>query len=58
MILEQDLVKIQDQDMTDLDLLEDKKTQCVMIDCGQRISWGHRTLLDVLDANVIDVMRI
>ena len=44
--------------MTGLDLLEDKMTQCVVIDHDHRISRGLRIFLDVLDVSVIDVMRI
>ena len=58
MILYQSLVKIRDQDTTGLDLLEDKMTKCVVIDCDHRISRGLQTLLDVLDASVTDVIRI
>ena len=57
-IQEQDLIKIQDQDITDLDILEDKKTQCGMINRDHRISLDHRILLDVLAVNVIGATRI
>ena len=56
MIQEQGL--IQDQDMTGLNLQEDKIAKFIVIDRDHRISGALHTLLDVFNANVPHALRM